>query len=278
MVTGAALVAIVYLTVAVFVFRPLGRELPILWPCLYLVFGLTQFQMIVWSLPERRYAKLLCLSLAATVILIGWMFFLPHIVAGTLSDWGYPGDPQTFLQMLLIALGLAGPATYLISFLTVQQQRHGTTINLLPAIPMVLNGNVFRRKSGFRSPAHAIFWLEWRQSGLILPGAVAAIIAMIFIPTALSESIGPRGTRAVINGFILAPILLSMIIGRGFAKPNFWRPELTIAPFDSIRPIPSSTWVRSKLLVAGGSVAVTWVIVLFAGAYCFIYCGDFRGV
>ena len=275
MLTGSVLVAIVYLTVAVFVFRPLGRDLPILWPCLYLVFGLTQFQAIIWSLPERRYAKLLCLSLAATGILIGWMFFLPHIVAGTLSDWGYQGDPQAFLRMLLIALSLAGPAAYLVSLLTIGRQRHGTTIQLLPAIPRLRTGKVFSRTRPFRSATQAILWQEWRETGLILPCTVTVIIALMFIPTVLSESLGPRGTRAVVSGFILAPVLLALIIGRGFAKPNFWRPELTMTSFDASRPIASSTWVHAKLQVAAASVLLTWIITLSAGTYWFIYCGDF---
>ncbi|MBI4660860.1 MAG: hypothetical protein HY735_18645 [Verrucomicrobia bacterium] len=68
MAYGAVAVIVVYLAGCWLIFAPLGKALPLAWPCLYLVSGLAQFQMIIWSFPERRYLKLLGLVLFGTFI------------------------------------------------------------------------------------------------------------------------------------------------------------------------------------------------------------------
>ncbi len=52
MIYGAAVMVLVYLFCVGLLLRHVDPNLPLLWPCLYLVFGLSQFQMIIWSLPE----------------------------------------------------------------------------------------------------------------------------------------------------------------------------------------------------------------------------------
>ncbi|MCI0540726.1 MAG: hypothetical protein L0Z50_36470 [Verrucomicrobiales bacterium] len=278
MLYGSLSILAVYWGAALFLFRPLGRNLPILWPCLYLVFGFTQFQMIVWSFPEHRYLKLLCLSLAATIILTGWMFFLPHVVEGTLSEWGYTGNPQLFLRMLLAGVALTLPGAYLVSLFRVDCQRHGLASDFKWCSDAwdLLDRKLFPRRTNFRSAAHAIFWQEWRQTGLILPLCVAVIAAMICLPTFLSGPVEVRGTRAVLLGLFLSPILLALIIGRGFGKPNFWEPSLSITPFHAVRPLASGDWVIAKLKVAFGSVILTWLIVLAVTVLWLIFGGDFQ--
>ena len=57
MIYGATAMVIVYLLCANLLLRHVGLDLPWVWPCLYLVFGLSQFQMILWSLPESRLVE-----------------------------------------------------------------------------------------------------------------------------------------------------------------------------------------------------------------------------
>lgn len=278
MIYGAAVVALVYLSVALLVFRPLGTTLPILWPCVYLVFGLVQFQTTLWSFPENRYAKLLCLSVSATFILMAWMFFLPHVVEGTLSDWGYEGDPGVFMRYLLATVSLLTPAAYGFGVHRIRQQRHRPPRRGRFGIQVYLDwiGRVFHRTQPFRSTWHAILWQEWRGTGWILPLCVVVILAMVCIPTALSGPVGARGTRAVLLGLGCCPLLLALILGRGFAKPDFWKPGLGVAPFQAIRPVPPGMWVLSKLTVAMGSAVVAWLIVLATAILWMIYQGDFQ--
>jgi len=268
MLYGSVVVVLVYLAVAWLILAPLGVSLPLLWPCLYLVAALTQFQMIVWSLPERRYLKLLCLSCSAATITFAWMFFLPHIIEGTLSEWGYHGEPQVFLRYLFLVMALTCPTAYGVSLFRVHRERHGNLGRsdlISREWERLCRCLLFRRKT-FRSPEHALFWSEWRRTGLILPIAVGAILALTCIPAALS---GPLSTEATIGLFIwllLAPFLLALVLGRGISKPDFWEPTLNIRTFDAIRPISSGQWVVTKLKVAALSTVLTWsLVVVVAG-------------
>jgi hypothetical protein len=215
---GAGAIVLVYLLCAGLLLRHTGTDLPLLWPCLYLVFGLTQFQMIIWSLPESRYLKILCLSIAASVITFGWMFFIPTIVAGALSEWGYAGDPARFMRGLLVVLALTGPTAYGVSLLRLHQQRHGLTARsaALSRWWERLFGRFLRRRAPFRSADHAILWQEWRRSGLILPAVVVVVIALTCVPAALSGGLSARATMGILTWLFVAPFLLAVIVGRGF--------------------------------------------------------------
>jgi hypothetical protein len=108
MVHGAAVVAGWYLVVAWLVLAPLDRRPPCLWPCLYLVSGMTWFQAIVWAFPGSRYGKLALLCLVASGLAFGWMFFLPHMIEGTLADWGYTGPVASRPRLAWVGLESPG--------------------------------------------------------------------------------------------------------------------------------------------------------------------------
>lgn len=279
MIAGAAAMVLVYLLCAGLLLRHAEPDLPLLWPCLYLVFGLTQFQMILWSLPESRYRKLLCLSAAASVITFGWMFFVPTIVTGALSEWGFTGDPVLFMRRLLVALALTGPAAYAVSWLRVHQQRHGLTTRsaVFAAWWDRSIGRLLRRRAPFRSADHAIFWQEWRRTGIILPAVVVIIIALTCVPAWLSGGLSGRATAGILSWLLIAPFLFAIVIGRGFSKPDFWSTSLKIAPFHAIKPVTSGQWVMIKLKVAFASAVLTWALVIYLGFVWTAFVGDFHG-
>jgi len=275
MLYGSVAVLTVYLAGAWVIFIPLGKTQPLLWPCLYLVCGFTQFQMIIWSFPESRYLKLLCLSLAAAVIAMGWMFFLPHIIEGTLGELGYTGSPALFKRYLLIGLALTGPAAFGISLYRVHRQRHGVTLLPFSSFGEWISRSFLPHPKSFRSATRALFWHEWRQAGYVLPIGVGAILAMTCVPTYLSGPLTARATLGVLSWIFLSPLLLAAIIGRGFAKPDFWNQELNMTPFNAIRPLTSGQWVTAKLKVAAGSVLLTWGLLLYASFIWVTFAGDF---
>lgn len=279
MIYGAAAMVLVYLLCVGLLLRHVDTNMPLLWPCLYLVFGLTQFQMIIWSLPESRYLKLLCLSIAASVITFGWMFFVPTIVTGALSEWGYTGDPAVFMRRLLVALALTGPAAYAISWLRVHQQRHGLTTRsaVFSAWWDRSIGQMLRRRTPFRSAEHAILWLEWRRTGFILPAVVVVIVALTCVPAWLADGLSGRATMGILTWLFLAPFLFAVVIGRGFSKPDFWSPSLKVAAFHAIKPVTPGQWVAVKLKVAFASAALTWALVIYLAFIWTAFVGDFHG-
>ncbi len=279
MIYGALAVVLVYLLCAGLLLRHVWTEPPLLWPSLYLIFGLSQFQMIIWSLPESRYLKLLCLSVAASIITFGWMFFVPTIVVGALSEWGYTGDPAVFMRRLLFGLALTGPAAFGVSWFRVRQQRHGLTARSAALFAWWDRsiGQMLRRRTPFRSADHAIFWQEWRRTGFILPAVVAVIIALTCVPAWLSGGLSGRATMGILTWLVIAPGLFAVVIGRGFSKPDFWSPSLKVAPFHAIKPVTAGQWVMVKLKVAFSSAALTWALVLYLGFVWTAFVGDFHG-
>jgi hypothetical protein len=279
MLYGAGAIVVVYLFCAGVLLRHAGRDLPLLWPSLYLIFGATQFQMILWSLPESRYLKLLCLSAVASIITFGWMFFIPSIIEGALSEWGYTGDPGTFARRLLIGLALTGPAAYLIALSRVRHQRHGITHRAIALADFWEQsiGRLFRRRKPFRSVDHAILWQEWRRSGLVLPIVVVVIFGLTCLPALLSDGLGAQATRSILLWLFVAPFLFALIIGCGYGKPDFWNIDLKIPPFSSIRPVTPGQWLAAKMKVALVSATLSWVIALYLGFLWTVFAGDLEG-
>jgi hypothetical protein len=276
MIYGSAATVLVYLLCAFLLLARVSPDVPLLWPCLYLIFGLTQFQTILWSLAGSRYLKLLCLGVAASVITLGWMFFIPGIVAGTLSEWGYAGDPELFMRRLLLVLAFTGPAGYAISLFRVHQQRHGMTFRN-PAVTGCWAGSIgrlLRRRAPFRSSGSALFWQEWRRTGFILPLVVVAIIGLTCVPAWLSGGLSERATSGILTWLFLAPFLFALIIGQGFGKPDFWSTNLKIAPFNAVLPVAPGPWISAKLKVAFGSSLLTWCLLIYLAFIWTAFVGD----
>ncbi len=207
------------------------------------------------------------------------MFFIPTIVAGALSEWGYPGDPAVFMRRLLVALALTGPAAYAISWLRLHQQRHGSTTRsaVLSAWWERTIRELLCRRTPFRSAEHAILWQEWRRTGFILPAVVVVIIALTCVPAWLSGGLSGRATMGILTWLFLAPFLFAVVIGRGFGKPDFWSTSLRIAPFHTIKPVTAGQWVLVKLKVAFASTALTWALVIYLAFIWTAFVGDFHG-
>jgi len=280
MIYGTAAVGVLYLACDWLMFVPLDRPLPKLWPCLYLVSGFTLYQAILWSFPERRYLKLFLLTLGAMFIAFCWMFFLPHMIEGTLADWGYEGSPKSVQRGLLVFFAATGPAAWGFSWLRLRGQRHGIAEGVRGGAAVIerLAEWLPARTERFASPDAALFWHEWRQTGFILPLAVAGVLAMTCIPSWLSGPLTGQTTMGLLTWMVIAPVLLAAIIGRGFAKPDFWSPQLGVPAFIARRPVSAGQIVFAKLKAALCSVSLTWGMTGITAVVWFAAAGDFGGI
>ncbi len=278
MLFGAIAVVTVYLAASRLIFAPLGQSLPTLWPCLYLVSACTVFQTILWCLASRRFLKLFCLSLAAAGLLLGWMFFIPSVIEGTLADWGFQGSPAAFLHRVGIGLALSGPAAYAVSVRQICRQRHGGETRRTMALGEWLIDRLPVRRRPFRSLTQAFFWHEWRQTGFILPACTAVVLALTFVPGCLAGPLSAGATTGILTWALVAPVGLAVIIGRGFGKPDFWSPDLAPSPFHAVRPLRSGDWVLVKIRVALVSVLITWAGVWLGLFVWASHAADFAGL
>jgi hypothetical protein len=278
MVCGAVAVLSVYGFGSAILFLPLGRRLPLVWPSLYLLAAFFLFQMILWTLASRRYLKLLALSFATAILVLGWMFFVPEIIQGTLADWGYRGEPEPVLGWIRIGLGMTGPAAFVVAVRGVRAQRHGGQNMRTAALREKITTWLPRRRKPFRNALEAVCWEEWRQTGLVLPLSVSAIIALTCIPSYLAGPLSAAGSVGILGWLLVSPLVMALIIGRAFGKPDFWKPGLGIPPFQTTRPPAAGTWIMAKLLVAAASVLVTWGLVFYCAFLWGAYAADFAGL
>jgi hypothetical protein len=229
----------------------------------YMIF----YQAALWSLAGFRLTRILVLGFGGASS-VG-VACLPMFASTIPSPW------LSEKRLLTIVVGLAVIA-FGIAWASVARQRCGggrrrswikTQLDRISdAIP--------RRSKGFTSPAAAQFWFEWRRSGLLLPVCCAFALVVIIAPFAWFNRDDPRYTMYVLVRVLAIPIVLAFAIGKGFIKPEFWSPNLSLAPFLAVRPLPAGEFVVSKLKVAVLSVAITWLLVLAFIALWLALCAD----
>ncbi len=265
-----------YLIAVYFLLRPLGQNPAIGWPCLYLSCGMASFQAIIWAFPDRRYLKLFLLSIFATILALGWLFFLPHMLEGTLQQFGISSSPRRFQQGLMITLILWTVGAYLFAWLVVKAQRVGRERfwSGWQGFNQIIKARRVHRKKVFSNASSALFWMEWHQSGKVLPWAILILMLVTFIPTYLTSPHNESETMAATIWMLSTPLVLSLVIGLGASKPDFWKPELNFPLFQATKPIRAGDWVYAKLKVAFASVAVTWLIIFLSLVIWIGHMGD----
>lgn len=256
MLYGVLTVATIYAGWVLLVYLPLGIQLPLAWPGLFLTTGMVFYQSIIWALAGFRLTRLIAISVAGTGL-------LGLAIIGSVRDienslhW----PVRTAVTVTVLALTMIA---YLGALLSVELQRHGGLRGwawwrwpsrlLLVALP--------RRRRPFASPAGAQFWFEWRRNGVVLPCCVGFIVVVVAGPVLRSWGTTPGVTYFTSCWLLLSPILLAGFVGLGFGKPDFWSPDLALQPFLATRPLSSGALVRSKLNVALLSTVLSWALVL----------------
>ena len=164
---------------------------------------------------------------------------------------------------------------YMASVIVVGHQRRGGEVGRIwrrVAVQRLLDAFPHRQWI-LSSPDRALFWIEWRRSGFVLPAAVLFIAFFILGPVGWLTG---SGKEATVRGFFWlagSPLLLAIPIGRGLAKIDFWSLELALPPFISARPIHCAQIVAAKLKSAAISTLLTYAIVLLA-AMIWLAIGD----
>ena len=255
MVLGLISVEIVYLAWAKLVFAPLGNDITF-WPAASLGSGIICYQALVWSLAGFRITRILSLGFAGIV-------FLQLAIMPFASELFHVNQPEvvTTLTFLFPALAFAA---FLGGWFSVERQRRGggrgrgwlklQIAKLVDILP--------RREKSFASPTAAQFWFEWRRAGLLLPISVGSVLLLIFIPISWFTRTDPSSTLFTLGWALALPIILATVIGKGFAKPDFWSADMAVPPFLAVRPLASGEMIVTKMKVAALSVAISWLLVL----------------
>jgi hypothetical protein len=130
-----------------------------------------------------------------------------------------------------------------------------------------------RRQFVLKTPEAALFWMEWRRAGFVLPAAVLLTTALILGPVLAVTGRGREATTYAEMWLSIMPILLAFPIGLGFGKPDFWSLDLALSPFLTSRPITAGQMLTAKMKAAACSTLIAWALLLVIAPICiYLFC------
>jgi hypothetical protein len=264
----------IYVAWATLVVEPLAPGVLIRWPATLLAAFVVFYQAIIWCLCGFRLTRVIALSLVATsLVAVGFLpALLPSIAwcspQGCTSLW-------TWESVLTAVLGILMAAAYGATLLTVGAQRRGGARGWagVQKLVDVITNAIPRRRVELKSPDAALFWMEWRRAGFVLPAAVLLTSLLILGPVLAFTGRDEKDTLWAETWLAIMPIMLAFPIGMGFGKPDFWSLDLTLPSFATTRPVTSGQLLTAKLKAAACSALTTWAVLLlvaFVGIY--FYC------
>ncbi len=254
MAWGVVCIVAVYLAWALLVLRPLGAEVVLLWPATLLAAGMVYYQTIVWCLSGFRLARLLVLALVlCSLVAVGCVPSLVEAEYRRAVEWSLT---TAVVLLALVAYGAALTAVQL------QRRGGGRGWQAAGEVLQRIMDLLPRRRRPFASPGQALFWAEWQRSGWVLPGGV--LLTMFLVMAAVTGFAGrdPETTARTAAWLGLSPFVLAAVVGKGFAKPDFWSLELALPPFWATRPMRSAAFLAAKLKTAALSTAIAWALLL----------------
>jgi hypothetical protein len=255
----------IYVAWAKLVYEPVGIQVLVRWPATLIATGVVASQAAVWCLSGLPLTRIIVLSLLATT-LVG-LGLLPYVYSDT-------GDSQ-LERNLTASVAVFALVAYAAALTTVGLQRRGGARGWtwIQNISDYLTIRMPRRRSAIRSADAALFWIEWRRTGFILPAAVVFTMILILGPAIWFTGRGPKETFWAETWLAMLPFFLSAAIGMGFAKPDFWSLELSLSPFVASRPVTGSHLVAAKMKAAACSTLLTWAVLLIVAPICiYLYC------
>ncbi len=263
-----------YVAWAELVFRPVGFAVMVRWPATLLASAVVFYQAIIWCLSGHRIARLFVLGFVLTyLVAVGFIPHLPPVILARIAP-GLSGvwtEQKLTIVLAALALGAYGAAVVVVG----NQRRGGGKTSVWTAGLAQRLADAFpQRQWKLNSPERALFWMEWRRGGRVLPAAVFFVLLVLTGPLSGVTSQNAAATDRAVFWIAAMPMLLAIVIGKGVAKPDFWSLELGLSPFLSARPISAGQVVAAKMKSAAVSTLLTWGIVL-AIAPLWIYCnGD----
>jgi hypothetical protein len=226
---------------------------------------LTYYQVILWSLAGFRILRTIVLSVGGvSVILVACLPMFGKIL----------NLPWISVEHLIPIVLATIPIAFGAAWIAVARQRHGggRRRNFVKALMEWISDRLPRRTKNFSSPAAAQFWFEWRRAGLLLPASVSFALFVVIAPISWKTRDDPHFPAATFTWIIVLPVVLGILLGKGFAKAEFYSLNLSVPSFLAVRPMSAAEIVTAKIKVAAVSVLVTWLTVIVFLAAWFPLC------
>ena len=264
---------LLWVAVALLVYRPAGYQTPLLIPGMGLAGLMAWAQALAW-MPIRGSWVRDFTTIVAAIILGG---------LGSLPVWlMFTGTGSVGLVVLVLLAYIA--AAFAVAWAAVASDRQGIAWRFWPApstpgrfarfLPATRPGRPFR------SAFAAQLSYEWGCHGLMLNGFVSVILFVIWGILLLRQGHGTPEWLVLI--FTILPIVLVMTIAAtgtafGMFRP-FWSHERGVAQpatFIAIRPMATARLVAAKFRMAAASVIFNWTLAV-VGTICWLLVSDNR--
>jgi hypothetical protein len=257
--SGVLSVVGLYVAWVKLVLQPVDIVLLVRWPVTLLAAFVVFYQTIIWSMCGFRLTRIMSLSLVAT-ILVG-IGFLP-VLAIT--------NPWASEARLSAILGMMVAVTYGVALVTVGMQRRGSGLGWTwpRALVETVVSAIPHRRPALQSADAALFWIEWRRTGLVLPAAVLLATGLVLGSVILFTDRGPKTTMWAESWLAVLPLVLAVPIGMGFGKPDFWSLDLTLSPFVAARPVSGGQLLAAKMKAAACSTLIAWSVMFLVAPLC----------
>ncbi len=249
MLSGSLAITLLWLLVAGFVLRPVGLDLPLVWPALGLAVTLAWVQAVDWS-PFGAPAK----TLAAGLGLAGLWYGLTR---------------EAYQEIVCLFLPCSLVFVYLAAVAAVSRARHRTSLSAGVKLPARLSVALpwLVRRTPHASAARAQLWLECRRNSLLLPVAVGCWLLLFTVLLTFGGDTRAVGTFIVCDLYLLP--VLCILVGTVLGKGDVWARPFRLSAFAATRPLGSGALVLAKFRMAAWSLMLAAVLIVAVSlAWC----------
>jgi hypothetical protein len=266
MLQAAATTAGVWVAWDVAVLRPVGMDLPLVWPAVLLAALTAWLQALSWTPHPLPWLRVLTLLLVVAGV-------------GLIAVYGMSEGVPDVVWVTLLA-GLI-PAAYGVAVAGVAKARRGETPEWTwPArVWKAVRDSLPRRRTEFASAVEAQAWFEWRVRGIGIPIAVGILLVVwvpgfLMAPRAIKNFDPYSPTLTAIAGALTGPgvslagllVLLPLYMGLmgldlgGVLYKGQWIHEARAGchPFVGLRPLTDGEIVLAKMRMAARCTLMSW--------------------
>jgi hypothetical protein len=224
------------------------------WPLTLIAVAVVWYLAVIWCLSGFRLARVIVLSVSLSAL----------VGVGAIPFLGTDTGAKLIEGRLSVGLVAAAAMAYGATIVTVGAQRRGGARGwaLTDAVADLAAWLTPGFRSRPKSADAALFWFEFRRSGLVLPAAVLVTLTLILGPILWLTGRGPEATIRASFFLLILPVLLTLAVGKGMSKPDFWSLELSLSPFLTGRPISSAQILAAKMKTAAASAVLAWTLLL----------------
>ncbi|MCI0358816.1 MAG: hypothetical protein L0211_10075 [Planctomycetaceae bacterium] len=253
MIWGSLALGCVWLVVALFVMRPTGNAVPLVWPIAALAAGLTLCQALSWMPLAQHWLSIVfaipSALLLGMIVAVVAVFEVPEPIA-----------TATFLAIL--------PLTYVACLRGVAAARRGDAFDWRQWNRLLAWAAAWRKAAEhpFHSAGRAQLWFECRAFAWLLPLCMAMLVPFIAIAVLLEPGSDLASSRPLAM-LLLLPVGLAAMVGYQLGNASF--------PFVATRPVSTAALVRSKFVMALVSALAAYIPVLLVVPLFFVRPGFF---